>query len=182
MNRILLLLILSLAARAVAQNRPQPRVDLTELEQRIHELVNEQRAAFKLRPLKTEERLREIARLHSADMAQRRFFDHINPDGKDPTARGRDARYICRKFLGDFLAEGLAENLFQNNLYNRVLVRGRDMTFEWNSSEDIAISTVEGWMKSPAHRRAILTDRYDRTGIGVVVAPNDQVLITQLFC
>ena len=182
MYHVLLLLMLAISAGRTVQDRTRPRVDLYELEHRIHELVNEQRVAFKLRPLKIEERLIEVARRHSADMARRSFFDHVNPDGKDPTARGRDARYICRKYMGDYLTEGLAENLFQNNLYNRVLVRGNEMTFEWNSAEDIAISTVEGWMKSPAHRRAILTERYDRTGIGVVVASNDKVLITQLFC
>jgi uncharacterized protein YkwD len=115
-------------------------------------------------------------------MARRSFFDHINPDGRNPTERARDARYTCRKYAGDLITEGIAENIFQNNLYNRVLVRGREMTFDWNSAEEIALSTVDGWMQSPGHRRAILTKSYDRTGVGIAVASNDQVLITQLFC
>ena len=189
MFRLLLVLIFGLASSG-PQDRSQARIDVVALEHRIHELINAERAASKLRPLKTDERLSDIARLHSEDMAHRSFFDHVNPDGKDPTARGRAGRYTCTKDfvefrtegLAEMRAEGLAENIFQNNLYNRVIVRGKEMTFDWNTVGKIAESTVDGWMRSPGHRRTILTSRYDKTGIGIAIASNDQVLITQLFC
>jgi uncharacterized protein YkwD len=59
---------------------------------------------------------------------------------------------------------------------------GKEMTFDWNTVGKIAESTVDGWMRSPGHRQTILTSRYDKTGIGIAIASNDQVLITQLFC
>jgi uncharacterized protein YkwD len=182
MLRITLALVLSFAITGNAQTRLQPRIDPYNLEFRIHELINAERAAHKLRPLKFEERLAEIGRLHSRDMFKRSFFDHIDPDGKGPTARGRARGYTCRKWVGDAVAEGLAENIFQNNLYNRVIFNNDIATYEWNSTEDIAQSTVKGWMGSLGHRHNILTATYQREGIGVYIAPNDQVLITQLFC
>jgi uncharacterized protein YkwD len=37
-------------------------------------------------------------------------------------------------------------------------------------------------MNSAGHRQNILSKMFEREGIGVYIAPNDQVLITQLFC
>jgi uncharacterized protein YkwD len=182
MSRTFLALALSCAIAAHGQTRVQPRIDPYNLELRIHELINAERASRKLRPLKFENRLAEIARLHSRDMVERAYFDHIDPDGKGPTARGRTRGYTCRKVLGEFVSEGLSENIFQNNLYNRVIFNGSKATYEWNSTEDIAESTVKGWMGSAGHRQNILNAGFQREGIGVYIAPNDQVLITQLFC
>ncbi len=37
-------------------------------------------------------------------------------------------------------------------------------------------------MKSPGHRENILTPHWKREGIGVEIAPDDNVYITQNFC
>ncbi|MBL8765212.1 MAG: hypothetical protein JNM07_13185 [Phycisphaerae bacterium] len=44
-------------------------------------------------PLALSEPLTKAARLMSLDMAQRDFFDHVNPDGKNPTDRAKDQGY-----------------------------------------------------------------------------------------
>ncbi len=44
-------------------------------------------------PLALNSLLTVAARAHSLDMAQRDFFDHVNPDGHDPTWRAQDAGY-----------------------------------------------------------------------------------------
>ena len=36
-------------------------------------------------------------------------------------------------------------------------------------------------MASPGHRQNILAGRYEKTGVGIAIAANDHVLITQLF-
>ena len=133
MFRTALALILSFA-------QVQPQIDPFNLELRIHELINAERAAQKLRPLKIDKRLFEVANVHSKDMFNRKYFDHIDPDGKGPTARGRALGYTCRKISGDYITEGLSENIFQNNLYNRVIFNGDKATYEWNTTEDIAQS------------------------------------------
>jgi uncharacterized protein YkwD len=45
-------------------------------------------------PLALSEALTLAARMHSLDMAQRDFFDHVNPDGDDPTDRAQHAGYL----------------------------------------------------------------------------------------
>ncbi len=44
-------------------------------------------------PLALNDKLTLAARAHSADMAARAFFDHVNPDGKDPTDRATAQGY-----------------------------------------------------------------------------------------
>lgn len=182
MIELVIFLLLQTPPNAAAPERKDAHISIPALEDRIHELVNAEREKAKLRPLKLQTGLSDVARAHSRDMAARSFFDHINPDGKNPTDRGRAGGQTCRKDFGTYYTYGLAENIFQNNLYNRVRIRNGVSTYEWNSMEGIAVSTVKGWMDSPGHRANILRSLYDRTGIGIAIAGNDQVLITQLFC
>lgn len=81
------------------------------------------------------------------------------------------------------LIEGLAENLFQNNLYSRYwITNGVITSYDWDSPEEIAKSTVEGWMNSKGHRSNILYPYFESEGIGVVVSSDHKVYITQNFC
>lgn len=54
--------------------------------------------------------------------------------------------------------------------------------YYWNSSDKIAGKALEGWMKSPGHRKNILTPHWKREGIGVEISADDKVYITQNFC
>jgi uncharacterized protein YkwD len=168
---------------AVATQKPgQPEIRIPSLERRIHDLINKERSAKKLRALQFDEKLSSIARAHSTDMARRKFFSHINPDGKDPTARGELAGYRCKKDFGSYFTEGLAENLYQGNLYSSVRTRGTVKTYTWNTLEDLAGQSVSGWMKSKGHRENILQKTYERTGVGVAIGKDDKVYVTQVFC
>jgi uncharacterized protein YkwD len=54
-------------------------------------LVNVQRAAAGCGALSADPALAAVARAHSADMRDRGFFDHVNPDGLDPFERAARA-------------------------------------------------------------------------------------------
>ena len=54
--------------------------------------------------------------------------------------------------------------------------------YDWNSPEAIARQTVDGWMQSAGHRKNILSPQWKREGIGVEIAPDNRVLITQDSC
>jgi uncharacterized protein YkwD len=54
-------------------------------------LVNVQRAAAGCGALTADPALAAVARAHSADMRDRGFFDHVNPDGLDPFDRAARA-------------------------------------------------------------------------------------------
>jgi len=160
----------------------KPEIDILTLEKRIHELVNEERKKHGLPPLKWDNKLAMIARKHSQDMAINNYFDHINLRGEDPTKRGLKEGYTCYKNYGSYYTEGIAENIFQNNLYDSVTYINGIPIYNYNSLEEIAKSTVEGWMESPGHRSNILNNNYDREGIGVAISDDDKVYITQDFC
>ena len=179
----LLVLISFTPPTAVAPQRPgQPEVRIPDLERRVHDLINRERKAEKLDALQFDEKLSRIARDHSKDMAKRHFFSHVNPDGKDPTARGKLAGYTCRKVYRTYSTVGLAENIFQGNLYNRIRISGNQRSYDWNTSEDLAKQGVKGWMNSAGHRRNILQKNYTETGVGIAISDEDKVYMTQVFC
>ena len=171
-SRILLATVI-LCTVTVAGAR-QPPITVSELEQRINDLVNGERQARSLKPLDLDQSLSKIARAHSQDMAKRGFFDHVNPDGEAPRDRLLRAGYSCPKTAG--------ENIFQNNLYSRVTISGDRKSYDWNSLGQIAGSTVGGWIHSSGHRQNILNKAYRESGVGAAIGDDGQVFITQVFC
>ena len=171
-------------APAAEKRRPgQPEIRIASLERRVHDLINRERLEHKLTPLTDDERLSKIARGHSHDMSARDFFSHVNPDGLDATARGKRAGYTCRKEIRSrTFREGLGENLFQDNLFSRIRISGNERSYDWKSLEEIAATSIKGWMNSPGHRRNILEKNYGQTGIGIAISDDDKVYITQVFC
>ncbi|PYS55560.1 MAG: CAP domain-containing protein [Acidobacteria bacterium] len=169
---VLITMLVCVHSASALQRKPEIRV--LELEQRIHSLINSERRANDLEPLLFDDGLSSVARANSRDMAERGFFDHVNPDGRNPKQRAFLAGYTCRK--------GLAENIYQNNLYSRVTTTNNRRSYDWKSMEEIAAGSVRGWMHSAGHRRNILEATYGRTGIGAAIAAGGEVYITQMFC
>jgi uncharacterized membrane protein required for colicin V production len=62
-----------------------------DLEKRMLDLVNQERAAAGLRPVAPDPELTEVARQHSADMFARGYFAHDTPEGLSPFDRMRQA-------------------------------------------------------------------------------------------
>lgn len=120
-------------------------------EQKMLELVNKERTSRGLKPLVMDEKLREVARAHSRDMFARGYFAHVNPDGKDPFDRMKDAG-ITFLVAGENLA--LAPNV------------------------DLA---HDGLMNSPGHRANILTDEFGRVGIGCIDGGSNGKMFGQEF-
>jgi len=114
-------------------------------------LINNERQAQGLEPLTMNSSLSSAARLHSQDMINRNFFNHVNPDGLAPSDRARNAGYT-------FIA--LAENICGN------------------PSIDSGHSSLMG---SPSHRVNILNPSYKEVGIGIVDGGPYGKMITQLF-
>jgi uncharacterized protein YkwD len=160
--------------------KPKPEIRIPELEQGIHELINVQRRANDQMALAWDDELSKIARAHSEDMAKRKYFKHTDPEGLTPMKRAAAAGYNVCQLMG--------ENIFQNNLYSRVIEERKrkttEKTYDWNSPQMIASTTVKNWMDSDGHRQNILSKNYIKEGIGVAIAEDDdgKVYITQVFC
>lgn len=130
----------------VTTTRPRP-----DLEQRMLDLVNQERAAAGLRPVVADPELTEVARRHSADMFARGYFAHDTPEGRDPFDRMREANV-------SFLTAG--ENL---------------------ALAPTLPVAHNGLMKSPGHRANILRPQFGRLGIGIMDGGMRGLMVSQEF-
>src|SRR5215218_2931438 len=109
--------LIALVLLATLQRTGEPDLRIPDLERQVDDLINKERTKKAAAPLRLDEKLSQIARAHSADMAKRKYFSHVNPDGRDATERGKLAGYICRKVYASHITQGLSENIYQGNLY-----------------------------------------------------------------
>jgi uncharacterized protein YkwD len=98
--------------------------------------------------------LRCAARVHSADMAQRGFFDHVNPDGEDPFDRMERTGF-------------------------RFSLAGENIAAGQRSPEEV----MAGWMASPGHCANIMEPGFTHFGVGLYVDANSDLGLfwTQTF-
>lgn len=101
-------------------------------------LLNCERMSYGLEPLACDQRLVWLGRQHSEDMSKRSFFDHVNPDLRDPFDR-MDGRGIDYELAGENLAR-----------YESVDAAHR------------------AWMNSEVHRRTLLMPQFSHAGVGIV--------------
>ncbi|MEW6555179.1 MAG: CAP domain-containing protein [Actinomycetota bacterium] len=148
----------------------------------IHDLINEERRQEGLRSLQWDQSLARIAFDHSKDMAERDYFDHLSPEGEDFADRYTEHDYHKETRVGDTVYVG-GENLSLTNVvrsYTYDPETGQVHSYEFNDLEELARSTVQGWMDSPGHRENILTP-FTREGIGIYVTAEGEVYITENF-
>ena len=110
------------------QTSPQwPQVFLSGVEGYLLEMVNEERTRRGLAFLEFEPQLKEIARAHTTDMMERRFFAHVNPDGEGPADRvarshrrlvGTSAENIWRGSRSDIPGDRETAKQIMNSLMN----------------------------------------------------------------
>ena len=127
------------------------------LEDRILRLVNHERESAGVKPLYFSPDLVRAARMHSAAMAEKEFFEHRG-DGEPAlfqrvTDTGTDTDHV-------------GENIFETSE---------------GVSGAVADECVEMWMRSEGHRRNMLSPEFDKTGIAVGVSRNGENYITEDF-
>ena len=88
----------------------KPLIDKKELERQVHLLVNQYRTQNGLDELVWDDKLSSIAKNHSHDMATRNYFEHVSPEGLDPTGRGSLQGYTCEKRVGNLIYQGKTDN------------------------------------------------------------------------
>ena len=131
---------------------PAPAVyTLNELEQKAVMLLNAARKAEGLEPLKVNLLLSKLAADYALDMNKRKFFAHVDPDGKDPFDR--------------MAAIGID---YPNAGENIAL------------SPDVE-TAHKMLMDSPLHRENIMQPKYTEIGIGVRPDSRGGVYLVQEF-
>jgi uncharacterized protein YkwD len=158
------------------------RSNAADLAATIHGLINEERRNNGLNPLQWDPTLANIALSHSKDMAVRDYFDHVSPEGDDFADRYEESGYRLETSIGNQVYVG-GENLFLNNVVRSYAYDQETndiFEYQYNDPDELARSTVQGWMDSPGHRDNILTP-FTREGIGIYVTDEGEVYITENF-
>ncbi len=126
-----------------------------EAEERLVELVNQDRKRYGLPPLEVHEPTRAVARAHSQEMHDTGVVAHVSPTTGSASDRIRVA--------------GIKTSVVLENVARAYGVREAE----------------EGLMNSPGHRANILTTQANRIGVGVVVGEEiegrRELFVTQLF-
>jgi uncharacterized protein YkwD len=111
-------------------------------------LLNKERAQAGLKSIRADQKLREAADTHSADLVARQFFDHVAPDGGTLTDRVDAVDYLKATTSSWMLAENIG----------------------WGSGSFASPkSMVRSWMESPGHRANILNPAVRDAGIGIAI-------------
>ncbi len=149
-------------------------IDIPLLDAVIYYVTNEIRVEHKLSTLPYSPQLEATARMHSKDMAEKKFFSHINKFDKkkrDPNARAR-----LNGVWNPFLAENIAETFCLRYQPNKEVYTPGPGKFSYKPQGELirphtylslAETLLTMWMNSPDHRKNILSPDAVQLGCGV---------------
>lgn len=126
------------------------------LERQVFELINLKRMEYGLKPLSWNEQSASVARMHSVNMAEYKFFSHRGLDGKTVDKRADSIGLKKWRMIGENIAS----------------LRGYKQPFK---------QVITCWMNSPGHRENILREKWKESGVGIAVAPDGTYYFTQVF-
>ena len=166
-------------------------INTSSLERKIHTGINVERFKLGLSTLGWNQQLSYIARKHSRDMAARDYFEHESPDGKTFQDRYNESGFECTIVIsttGDVQETALGgENLYLTHTEQRDWYQEKNgvrtyVRSDYYTEGEIADATVQGWMNSTKHRENIERPYWQTEGIGVVIADDNTIYVTQNFC
>jgi len=143
----------SRVTKSPGDSKTQP---VTSIEQQIFALINAERVKNGLTELEWNDRLAAVARLHSDDMANGKFFSHRGSDGSMVDDRA------------DRLGLGVWRSIGENIAYMR-------------GFEDPAALAVSKWLESTAHRKNLLGSTWRESAVGVSVTEDGTYYMTEVF-
>lgn len=126
------------------------------LEQDAFQMINAQRSDAGMAALEWNEKVAQVARVHSNNMAQYNFFSHQGLDGN--------------------LVDGRAGKLGLNNW----AAIGENIAF-MKGYDDPVEAAITNWLRSPGHKKNLLNPDWTETGVGLSVTPDGKYYFTQVF-
>jgi uncharacterized protein YkwD len=153
MNRVFALFLALALAACAGLSAPNYDQELAVMKARLLVLVEAERVRSGAKSLRLDPQLAAAAQAHSNDMARKRSFDAMNPDGNlAVNILLSDPRF------GGFVAENSAAQFFSP-------MAGLD-------PEAMAQGFLQIWLASPSHRLNVVYREFDRAGIGIAVNGN----------
>lgn len=126
--------------------------DVKAIENKVAQLVNQERAKRGLPPLSYNWELARVARYKSADMANKNYFSHTSPTYGSPF-RMMETFGIRSSAAGENIAMGQ------------------------QTPEAVMIA----WMNSPGHKANILSNNFTQIGVGYAKSSTGRIYWTQMF-
>jgi uncharacterized protein YkwD len=149
------LLIASLAAPATAS---ADEWTISQAEMKMVELLNANRTAAGLVPVRIDDRLMAIARARSVDMATKHYFSHTQPDGR---------------------------NVFNILSAKGIKWYGAGEIIAWNNYPTLELSTYNAnsqWMNSSGHKAIVMSTSMNYIGVGLAIdASNGKKMWTAVY-
>jgi uncharacterized protein YkwD len=142
--------------RVVKNDKPSQNSELIEMERKAFNLLNQKRTEIGHAPLVWSDNIAKVARLHSSNMANYKFFSHSGLDGLTVDGRADSLGFKKWRAIGENIA------------YNR----GFDNPVEF---------TVERWMLSSSHKKNLLDPRWKEAAVGIAKASDDTYYFTEVF-
>lgn len=121
----------------------------------VVDMTNEERASLNEAPLVRNALLDQAARLKAEDMAKGSYFSHYSPTGVSPWHWFNEVNYVYA-------------------------TAGENLAIHFKDSGAV----IDAWMKSPAHRANIVSNKYTEIGVGTAKGKYegyDTVFVVQLF-
>ena len=131
-------------------------INTLSLERLAFDQLNRKRSENGLAPLAWSDELEAVARLHSQNMAEFKFFSHRGLDGKMVSDRADDDHIGRWRSIG--------ENIAFNRGY-----------------KDPVAKAIDLWLGSPAHRQNLMDANWKETAVGIAVAEDGSYYFTQVF-
>ena len=127
------------------------QIDLSENEKKLLSLINDERKKNNLSELIIDENLQNVARLKAKDLVENNYFSHISP------------------------IFGTPFEMLKNNGIN---YKTASENIAGNSSIEGAVSS---WMNSESHKKNILSNEFNYTGLAVVDSIAYGNIVVELF-
>jgi uncharacterized protein YkwD len=143
-------------ARRVESKVSNAVVNTAAVERKAFDRLNQVRAENGLNPLAWSNELATIARNHSRNMADQKFFGHRGQDNKMVSDRADDIG--LKKWLA------IGENIAFTRGYHDPVERAVDL-----------------WLHSPSHRHNLMNSDWRESAVGVAIAPDGSYYLTQVF-
>ena len=124
-------------------------------------VINADRARQKAGQVSANGALASLARAHAQDMATRNFFNHVNPDGLNPTDRARKAG-IKGVFENISYAKGVGDLI--------------------SAADDAERQMMAEPPNQQNHRSNIIDPNHATVGVGIAVSKDGTLYMVQEFC
>jgi uncharacterized protein YkwD len=131
-------------------------VNTASIERIAFDLINQKRVENGFRQLEWSDEVARIARQHSQDMAEFKYFGHRGLD--DSMVSDRADRSGLKKW------RAIGENIAFNRGY-----------------KDPVEVAVKLWLESPSHRQNLLKSDWGESAVGIAVAADGSYYFTQVF-